>query len=270
MSNVSGTSSNRNDQWQTLERDEDANKTLNDARKDAGYTEETHLHGKDKTYGETKAGQQSPYHSIGEAALHLAPDVSAHVIEHSVGGIIGACALPVAGGIGLYLGARMIKESHDKGTERKEALTRDATRGGMLLSLDIPSGYKAAELAKTPEATKNGKIFGSDADKVASAIDAHPGGKALLQLHADRGMNAARQLLDANALSPNATAEQVSQALASNPAAKAAYENDPAFRAGFDSLMWAKGHDPAAYAATSKALDERDVRYQQHNVRVSA
>jgi hypothetical protein len=273
---ISNVSSYRPETWKSLEQDEESEKAINKARKSVGFTEDVHLTGKDATHGEVRAEQKDCHITPADVGHHVVDHAIDHAQEHAVGhalvhaGVLGGSAA-VALGAGaiklLYEGAKMIKESHEKGDAQKDALERDVARGGMLMSLDIPGCYVRAELAKTPRATLGGKIEGTPVAKVATAIDSNESIKAHLQLSADRGMNAARPLLDTGALPPNATKEQVLKAL--SPQAREAYEKDPAFRAGFDSMMFAKTNDPAGYKQAAKDLDERDVRYQQHHIRFS-
>jgi hypothetical protein len=280
MTTISPVSSYRNDTWQTLDRDEDSNLTLNRARKDAGMTCDTSLAGSDPTYRETKVAQQDWVHAAIEGGKHVTPDVISHVLievaQHAKGEgpwlRAASVSLPVAAIIGLYEGAKMIEHSHQKGDALERALSRDAARGGMLLALELPGGYTLSELSKIPESSTGprGSLNGSNADAIATAIRSNQAHTALLQLHADRGMNTARKLLDAGALVAGASTNQVKTALLAEPAALQAYETDPAFRAGCDSLIWARSHDPKAYTETVTALDERDVRYQQHHLRVGA
>ncbi len=62
-------------------------------------------------------------------------------------------------------------------------------------------------------------------------------------------------------------AAEVAKALTANPALKAKYDSDAAFKTGFDSLVWAKQRGAEAdYEATIQHLDARDARYVQHHI----
>jgi hypothetical protein len=90
---------------------------------------------------------------------------------------------------------------------------------------------------------------------------------AVLQLHADRGMNAARSLIDGGAISREGAPDETKSALLRDPAMKAKYDTDPAFRAGFDGLVWQHQHDSkASYDETVSRLEARDARYAQHSI----
>ena len=82
---------------------------------------------------------------------------------------------------------------------------------------------------------------------------------AVIQLHADQGMNAAKDAVDAGLTSQ--------ACLKSNPTVAKRYEEDPAFKAGFDAMFWAKEKGaPGVYAATAFALSNRDDGYVAHQV----
>jgi len=88
-------------------------------------------------------------------------------------------------------------------------------------------------------------------------------GAAVLQLHADRGMNAARELA--------ASGQSVEAFLKANPKVEEAYRKDAAFREGFDAYLWAKGNLPKKdFDAVEASLNERDGWYSRHEVQFRA
>jgi hypothetical protein len=71
-------------------------------------------------------------------------------------------------------------------------------------------------------------------------------------------MNAARAMCDAG-LAKEAY-------LAAHPDVAKRCAEDPAFKAGFDGVVWAKQRGPDTYDAVIKDLEARDVRYEQAHV----
>jgi hypothetical protein len=145
--------------------------------------------------------------------------------------------------------------------ERGEALKTNNERGAMhlamLTAVDVPDSYKNVEVAKWGEAGKGAR---SGADLMGTRLNAidHPDA-ARLQLHADRGMNAAEAAITAG--------KSKAEALAADPTLAARCDKDPAFKLGFESLFWAKDHDaPAHYDDALNRLHARDARYDQHHV----
>ena len=84
-------------------------------------------------------------------------------------------------------------------------------------------------------------------------------GLATLQLHADRGMNAARDLLRSGMT--------VEAFLSVNPRVAESYAKDAAFREGFDAYLHAKANLPAGeMKEVDRKLDERDGWYAQSQI----
>jgi hypothetical protein len=80
-------------------------------------------------------------------------------------------------------------------------------------------------------------------------------------------MNAARRLSDAHVLTAKGDAREVERALATDASSKAKYENDPAFRSGFDAFVWSlRNSTPEAHQQTTERLEARDARYAQHAI----
>lgn len=255
MSNVGGVGVKArhfsDEEEMTLRRDESTQQIVKrDAKTGADVT------GMDRTWRETKDEQLSDVGwggagSIGHAAIEGAE--LAGLLHLGAMGPIGGAALA------LGLGAHELHEAHEKGHEQSVALARDNAHVALIGALDLPEGYKAARLdGDYKHVTKES---GSPAFKMTEGLLANANKKdlATLQLHADRGMNAARDLARSG----------VSQEafLKANPRVAAQYARDPAFREGFDAYRYAKEHLPAGdLKAVDAKLNERDGWYAQSHV----
>lgn len=265
MDPVSGSSSAQryfnDEEEEALRKDE----STNDIVKRDGKTTEN-ISGGDRTWRAEKEHQMSWDANKGNVAKHGA-HAAAEGIEMGTFGAIEGSALaglgltlggPIAG---LYLGLSELNEAHVKGEEQAQARVRDDAHVGLISALDLPQSYKIKRLdtdykdtAKGPT-TPSGKITGS---LMASKKDL-----ATLQLHADRGMNAARDL-SRSGMSPEAFFQ-------ANPKAAEAYRKDAAFKEGFDAYLHTRATQPAATVKEmDRKLDERDGWYAQSNVQVRA
>lgn len=144
--------------------------------------------------------------------------------------------------------------------ERGPALATNNERGAMHLAMlsavDVSPGFKNVEVPKWSEA---GTADRSGAGMIGAHLEAKDRRNAArLQLHVDRGMNAAESFI--------ATGRDPKAAIAADPAMTARYDADPAFKLGFDSLVWAKDHDAGQYETALKNLHARDARYDQHQI----
>jgi hypothetical protein len=170
----------------------------------------------------------------------------------------------------LLFGWDALKEL-SKAKQHGEELAANNERGAMhlamLATLDLPQGYKSLEIARWKEA---GTGNTSGAMKIGTTLETTDQKQAaLLQLHADRGMNAARALIHGGIITRNADPAAIARAaVQADPTIKAKLDADPAFRSGFDALVWAFQHDSAAYDAAGSRLDARDARYHQHAIPV--
>ena len=179
--------------------------------------------------------------------------------------ILAAGAEEAAVGAGL-IGAALVVEIAITGKEIiagdkiADARERDSMHAAMLSNLDLSPGYKTERMNELMSKYSDG--MKSSAQRVGEAGLHDPGRMALVQLHADMGANAARAMVD----SGSSRAAYFQQNLSS---AKR-YATDPAFKAGFDSIVWAKDHGAASYKEATDALQLRDARYSQAHVRVTA
>lgn len=250
-----------NDELDAMHRDDSTSAILNKARHDAGYKDpDVAVRGDSRSLDQTMEHQRT-HLAIGEtivAATH-ATEVGDILSGGKVLHFLGAHAakqlewsLPaaawVAGQVGMY-------EMEHKKLETKDAATRDQMRAAMLDKLQLPSGYRDKEIAALGVSMTNQSAAVKIENQLALTDKAL---LATLQLHCDRGMTAARDMLGA--------AQTKEAFLKSHPAIAARYAEDAAFHDGFEALVWAKSTSPAAYAETTAALESRDARYAQASV----
>ncbi len=224
--------------------------------------------GNDRTWRETKTEQQkhvglADVRDVGHAGLEGAELVG--IAHFGAAGVIGNTIS------GFALGAYVLHEAHEKADEQGRALIKDNAHVAVLAALDLPDAYKASQLegelrqpaAGGPARFEKGAYShvsrgnGSPAFKMAEGLLAKPRDVALLQLHADRGMNAAREM------QPGTT---TSAYLAANPKAADAYAKDAAFRAGFDAYVHTRERTPGDLKTLDTKLDARDGWYAQSQV----
>jgi hypothetical protein len=179
---------------------------------------------------------------------------AAHLVEGAALGVLGGVVMvaTAAGGAVVEMVAMMhaVGEDAIAGQERAAAIPKDALHCYMLGNLaGLPREYADDELARYPESAKTSNF--------AKALDARLGkGDTFLmaraQLHCDQGMVAARATVDAK------------QAPSKDVVARCAA--DPAFKAGFEAVMWARGRGPDVYKDVIAGLEARDARYEQAHV----
>lgn len=246
------------------------------AQKDVGAESAVSVRGDDKTMREVKA-EQKAFHLDAHTALeaaHLAAEglhlVESHAVETLLfttsegAGLAGAAGLAqvatgtmLTGGgavVALGLGIYGLNEAHVRGEEQAEALTKDEVHVAMLTQLALPQGFKTEEFAKRDTAGKGSqslvmKMAGAFAGKDRALV-------ATLQSHADKGTRAASDMI--------AMGVGKEVFLRANPRVAEAYAEDPAYRAGFDALVWSKDHDaPEAFEAFKTRAQGGDLRTQQ-------
>ena len=231
------------------------------------------IYGADRTWPEVKHHQQAIGHQKGTLvvegvstsfeATEIVGGVSA--LEHMVaatragalveGGAAGAgVAAPV---VALAVGAYEIVEAHRNAEAQARALAKDTAHVGLIVALDLPPSYKGARIEAAYKHVPWG--FQSSAFRAGEALTNDPRGLAVLQLHADRGMNAARDLL--------ASGADAAAALKANPNLVESFAKDAAFREGFQAYLYAKATLSAGEMKTLNArLDERDGWYAQSQI----
>jgi hypothetical protein len=209
------------------------------------------VRGDDRSWRVTKEHQQ------GHVGIGGGVEISHAAVEAAeLGGLVHLGAAGAIGGpvTALVLGLYSFHEAQEKGKEQSAALAKDNAHVAVVGVLDLPDGYKGARL--NGDYTHVPKEAGSTAFKMTEALASDKKGIATLQLHADRGMNAARDLARSGM-----TREAF---LKANPRAAEAYNNDAAFREGFDAYDWAaKNLPPSERQELDAKLDERDGWYAQ-------
>jgi hypothetical protein len=267
MSEVSGIGARRHfsvEEEEALRQDESTSSVV---KRDAKVGVE--IYGTDRSWRATKHHQQGFVHGvvgtmangaeIGHAAFEGAEIAGAVHLENiavlgAAGGILGAVGGPIAG---LALGIYSLGEAHAKADEQARALAKDDAHVALIGVLDLPASYKAHRLDGEYEHVAKGN--GSPAFKMAEAIRQDKKGLATLQLHADRGMNAARDLCRSGMT--------VAAFLAANPKVAESYRKDAAFREGFDAYLHAKANLPRdEVKELERKLDERDGWYAQSQI----
>ncbi|HEY1956946.1 MAG TPA: hypothetical protein VGH28_15100 [Polyangiaceae bacterium] len=215
------------------------------------------LHGGDKTYDELVA----EYKSTGGGKAELA---EAHVHAAEVGMELGdvaeegtaitgsGAALVIAAPlVALGLGMYKLAEANARGHELNTALARDEQRAAMLTNLALPQEFVQGELAKFSHL---GKTFAAPMQRMTGQMHGQDHAlAAVVQLHCDQGMNAAKSMCEDGA-------SKVAFFVAHPEVAKR-YASDVAFQQGFDAMTWAHDKGGATYSNLVNDLDARDARY---------
>jgi hypothetical protein len=218
------------------------------------------IHGVDLTWQQTKEEQHGHVGLAGGAALakdaYEAGEISG-AVPHAAAGLLGAGGPISLAGASLGLGIHELLEAHANGREQSAALSRDQAHVALLCALDLPAGYKQQRLEKDYGSIERG--YQSQAFKLLENLNSDKAGLATIQLHCDRGMNAARDLARSGM---NAEAF-----LKANPKTADAYAKDAAFHEGFDAYLHTKATAPAAdVKEMDQKLNERDGWYAQSHV----
>jgi hypothetical protein len=251
------------DQEEDLRRDESTARVVSSARTSAKVGGDEAIRGDDLSWRELKDHQHSEAGAmlaahVGQTVLEGLHFVEAHPIEAAFAGR-GVAAAGVMGTLaisGMALGIYDVHEAHVNGKEQAAAIARDQSHVALVGSLDLPEGFKAERYGQYPEVDRG---YGGAAAKIMTALQSDPTRLATLQLHADRGMNAAKDAL--------ASGKPLAEFFAASPGIAEAYKSDAAFREGFDALRWARVQkDPSAYEKLSRGLSDRDGWYAQSHV----
>ncbi|CAN5542049.1 hypothetical protein BH09MYX1_BH09MYX1_43860 [soil metagenome] len=277
MAGVSGVSSRdklSNEQLDAL-RDAESGKglatasVLKQVQTDAGFSKKTTVRGDDATLDEVIDDQKGLKHNIAGAialasksvegieiaSVHLPWEAEVVVVGSASGAALAIAAPIVGAGAMIY----EVGEAGEKGRAQAEALYKDQTHVAMLVMLKLPGDFRTNELKKYPMATHeaaNGTV-----DKLTTTMNTKDKALvAVLQLHCDQGMTAAKSACDAKI--------SAGDYLQSHPALAERYASDPAFKAGFDAMTWSHAQGGAAYAAASADLSTRVIDYDSHRVPV--
>lgn len=214
------------------------------------------VRGDDRTYRAEKAYQQSAGHAgnvfnaaeLAGKGLDGAAIVGMH-LPHCAAALSLEIASPI---VALAVGAREIVEAHENGAKRAEAAAKDTAHVALLGALDLPEAYKAVRIQVDFAGVSRG--FGSTAFKMTEAIAADRKAMTVLQLHADQGMRAARDVLQSGG----------------DPARFAGRcASDAAFKEGFDAYRFvAQNARPDERKTLDAQLDTRDGWYAQAQVQM--
>jgi hypothetical protein len=228
---------------------------MNKVAADAGYAQGA-IRGDDKSYVEMKKDFEGASHNSA-AVLGLGAKAAegAEIVGLHAGAIeLAALAAPLVGGIAML---HEVFEAGERGQQLTKALTRDELHVAMLTQLDIPNDFRAEQLAKYPN---SGKGWQSGTQKMVGPMTTKDHAlMAVVQLHCDQGMNAAREAIDGG---------DVAAFMKAHPDVAERCAEDPAYKAGFESMRWAKDRKDGdvTYRALTKDLESRDARYDAHHV----
>lgn len=242
---------------------------VNQVAKHAGYNGEAiDIHGRDKTFKELRAEFKekegvayAKHHVIGHVKAHVEEKIVETAIEHFVSKTAAAAVegmgIGIAAGKMTYEGLVRREEKNREGKEMAKALARDEMVNGLTLKLELPFGFKQSQCAERDYSTRSSASLGQKMTTELNGRD--KASLAVLQLHCDEGMHAARDMF--------AMGKTKEALFAQNPSIRARYESDAAYHLGFDALVWAK-KDANTYAETVGSLKQRDARYEANHIPV--
>lgn len=244
------------EEYEAIRENKSSSKVLGTARQNAGQRgEPVVVRGDDKTLDQ-KLEDKKTHISVGEAI-----GSGIHAVE--IGGAVAHAPkflhgpkFIVALGVATFVGAQVaLAEMQHTKDDIRDAATKDTLRAGMLLSLELPSGYVAAEVERLGVSTANT----SPSIKIKNQIVDTPLA-ASLQLHCDQGVAAAEDFL--------VSGQSKESFLKVSPKVAQRYAEDPAFKAGFDALVWAKANAPADAKQLVSDVHSRDARYHAVNIHI--
>jgi hypothetical protein len=225
---------------------------LNRARRAAGqHGADVAVHGEDGALNQ--ALEKKTHVAIGESvsagvdALEISGALGIHVpvVSKALHGHVGISLAGVATLAGIQVAMWEMQKTKDG---RRDAATRDALHAGMLMSLELPSGFVDAEVARLGVGTRNTDSSVKVKNEIASSPLA-----AELQLQCDQGVLAAEDFLR----SGKGTKEAF---FAMSRKTAERYAEDAVFRAGFDALVWANQNAPEETARLLVDVQARDAR----------
>jgi hypothetical protein len=269
MSDIGGVSGSKqrsfsDEELDAMKRDESTSAIVNKARRDAGFKDkDVAVRGDDRSLHEVLEHRKT-HIALGETvggALHGAEVIEAlGVGEHAMHalGRLPHVAIPVGAFVAAQYGMYEMEKSK---AEMKDGATRDQLHAAILDRLDVPCGFKTAEMKRLDVSMTRQ----SAASKISDQFDL--GDKALgatLQLHCDQGMHAARSMIEVG--------QTKEDYLKANPEIAKRYASDVSFHNGFDALSWAKddsvakGGNPSSYSDAIQKLESRDARYDAAHI----
>lgn len=241
---------------EAMKHDASSSATLNKVRRDAGIGgRDVVVRGDDKSNDELKKSWDD--HDFGDSGIGAVRDMLIEGTEGTILHLVGP-AMFIKEGLGA------LATAEKRGEELATNNERAAMHVGMLVSLDLPAGYKNVEVDRWKAASSS---YSSGAMKIGTALETVDKKEAArLQLHADRGMYAARERILAGRITRGGDDAETRRVIDADPELKAKYDSDPAYRAGFDALVWAHRHDTAQHDEALRHLEARDARYAQHSI----
>ena len=213
------------------------------------------IRGDDKSAKELREEDRSEF--LKEFGAHaVAEDLAVDAVLERVGEVAEA---PVAFAEAAWSSAKSSVHAMNMGDELAKAVQGDNMQRAMLSQLNLPTAFKQDAMDRFTERETEGSQSG--ASLMTTKLHTDPAWHAkvaVLQLHCDQGMNAARSLIDSGALTPDTFMK--------HPDIAKKYGEDPAFKAGFDCVMWAHKAGKETYGALCTEIDARDARYDANHV----
>lgn len=235
---------------------------INTIAKHTGATQSHVLRGDDKTEREifeehkTEVTREQAGDWGTETANLGIEHIGHHAIEFVMGRAGAGLALPLTLAKAGYDAASAVVKDGEVGHERAAALPRDTMHAFLLGNLNgLPKDFVSNEMARYPKDVQNNSFAQRLNDQLGKGDNAL---MAIAQLHCDQGMAMARAMCDAKQ-SPAAY-------LAANPAIAKRCAEDPAFKTGFDAVVWANQQGPEVFKAVVSGMESRDARYEQAHV----
>ena len=240
------------------------NAAVNRVANHAGNGDTHAIHGHDRTEADVRAEHADEVRKdwlvaagftagsqAGERAIdHLVEKYGARLAFRAMAGL----TLPVElADAGLDM-AKSVAADAKTGHERAEARTLEAMHAFILGNLNgLPQGYVDGQRAHLSKDALEGSFVRNMSKQLGKSDNPM---MAIMQLHCDHGMNAARAMFDAKTTP--------AEYLRANKELGQRYASDPAFKHGFDGLVYAREH--GTYDAVVGELNARDARYDAHHV----
>jgi len=243
---------------EAMREDKSTSAALNAARRNAGQKgDDVTVRGDDPTLGRVLEEKKS-HVAIGEtfsSGLHAA-EISGALGLHIpvVGKALHTKLGIVLAGVAMLAGIHVAMWEMQKTKDGlRDAATRDTLHGGMLMSLQLPSGFVGQEIARLGVSTTSASPATKVKDQITGTTLA-----VTLQLHCDQGVGAAEDF--------GASGKTKEEFFAMCPKVAERYAADAAFRAGFDALVWAKKNAPEDAKQLLADVHARDARYAAANI----
>jgi hypothetical protein len=249
-----------------LEKKASTENILNAAAQETGKIrkdEHIDVHGDDASFREVKESQgpwADPMHTakdLAPSALTTTYDIAELFGEEAIHHVLGAAAefMPLAGMANeIRETFQTLPEAWERGDRQHEALLQDAAHLAVIETVaGLPEGYRKEQETRRAEAYAGGRSS-APWQAMQTALLAQKGAVPLLQVRTDEGMKVAENAVRFS-LAPSTVLSSGNGEFALR------YRHDAAFRAGFDSVMWAKEHGPTELEKVLTDLHARDARF---------